>query len=587
MVNPIQSPSWLAGPMQRLRDISTSITSGSPYSPGFAASIIEDAEALRGLTAEFLRCANAYTSPLLRLSPELLYEIAAHVVELEPARPTELGWIRLGHVSCRFRSALLSMRGLWASAVCDVALHARQDVLARTAGAPISIHLEDKDEDIDSTRISFAMEHIALARRIKIEEFTPEGVLWTHEPRALSGKEFPFLEILDISVIHRPHRDIGLLGADVYSLEPLHAPRLQAVHLENIFVPFRPENLTRLSLLRSQSFEDGTIPNQDNILPSSDQFLDLLERCINVKHIGLCNMIPDLQPLHLSLRHGKSIRLPSLEMATISSTMSRLTALWSYLTPSRRLELDLEPDFVDFPVTTGGFVNRDRLSFLPLLLEQATLQSLHELAIKVDSENFVTQCSFLRRRRATQSDIEKELLAYSKGHDVYAPAIDVCFFQCIWDDQVSLEDFIDSIPEAFLAAIHTLDVSGLSSQQLRRLFMRLPRIRTLYLHAPIAPALSVLSSSPPADASTTSPHGYLPQLRHLRLMNPRILARRGQGGICLQEMLDIASSRANASLPLRSLKTEAAVLTNAARSTFGSTIKRLEEIVPVVDIQTS
>lgn len=95
-------PLWLVGPSHRLREISNIITY-APYSAEYAASIAEDAAAFSILAAQFSRCSNAYTSPILRLSPELIHEIIAYVAELEPTRPQHAGmdsyWERQPYLS--------------------------------------------------------------------------------------------------------------------------------------------------------------------------------------------------------------------------------------------------------------------------------------------------------------------------------------------------------------------------------------------------------------------------------------------------------------------------------------------------------
>ncbi|KZV58891.1 hypothetical protein PENSPDRAFT_697029 [Peniophora sp. CONT] len=251
MTGTIITPPWLAGPSeQRLRDISNVIASRVPRSPEYAISIVQDAIALRGLAISFVRYANIYASPILRLSPEIISEILSYVAELEPTKPTTLGWIRLGHVSHAFRSALLDMHALWAGAACHVDAHARGEVLTRAGNTPLSIRFKDDNEDIEAHRVQFAMDSISFARYMRIEEHDPKNVLWTHEPRAVSGRELPLLEYLKVEAIHRPKRDASWLSTDIYEIQPVRAPRLKCVVLVNIFVPFPPGNLTKLILKR-------------------------------------------------------------------------------------------------------------------------------------------------------------------------------------------------------------------------------------------------------------------------------------------------------------------------------------------------
>ncbi|KZV59896.1 hypothetical protein PENSPDRAFT_659873 [Peniophora sp. CONT] len=568
MTTAVKTPPWLAGPSERrLREISGVMTLGGPRSAGYAALIIEDAMALKQLAATFLRCANAYTSPIVRLSPELLFEIFSYVAELEPTNDEELGWIRLGHVSYAFRSALLSMRGLWASAIWDVALHALPEVHSRAGDIPLSIHLKNNfGEDVESERIEFAMENITKARRVKIEECNTNTNLWTLEPRNLAGRSFPHLEELDVQLLYQDGSsdDLDWLGTEVYRLEPMHAPRLRSVHLANVFVPFCPDNLTSLSLTRLKYHLDGTVAISADLLPSPEHFLDMLARCVNVRHLQLEDAIPDIASLDPPLRSSRAIELPSLKKLSLSASMSIVTALWSHFAPLPvEASITIRPDWTDYTRAVGGFVDPRRLSFLSLFMEHfARGSSSHVSALSIEAElyeeNYATQCGFFKR--ASNPAVEEGQPIYLEDTgalgDIYVPFLDVWFSQCVWDAQISLSRLIESIPGLFLAGIETLDVMDVFRDDLRRLLARLPRLHTLYLRSPASSSLAILAvkqsgSSPATSTSET----YLPGLRHLRVFDLSLCQDTAihRNVPHFDEMVDILSSRRNAGIPIQSI----------------------------------
>ncbi|KZV63003.1 hypothetical protein PENSPDRAFT_228373 [Peniophora sp. CONT] len=599
MTSAIATPLWLAEPSgRRLRDISNVIASRAPRSPAYAASIAEDAAALQKLATEFIRYANAYTSPILRLSPELIFEIFACIAELEPTNPITLGWIRLGHVSHAFRSALLNMRELWASAACNVSYHARDEVLVRAGNTPLFIDMRDASEDIARHRIEFAMGHLSCARRVKILEFDPRNPLWTLEPHVISGQELPLLECLQVEAMHRPQRDATWLSTEVYGLTPLRAPRLKSVFLVNIFIPFPPENLTTLDLYRRKHFPDGSIPNQDAVLPSPQEFLSLLRRCSQLRHLCLEQAIPDVRPLPSTHRSTQGIRLPYLKSISLDAPMSRIAALWSHLALPPDAVLSLKPDYTDIKLaaTHDGFVKHERLTFIHLFIDHAALSSLSPitgLALEVDGTRFFTQCSFFRRELDYVVDTWEGVPVYTPVNErnAYVPFIDVWFFQCAWDERTSVGDFISSIPKAFFFGIVAADVAipGLKQADLLLLFSCLPDLHTLELRKPDSASLTALSS-PTTPRHVAQHEPDLPAFHHLHSLGLYFFRlcstpdkRKGRA-VCVHEVYDLLASRARSGLPLQSLVIEGKRFEDVDQAGLDAFITRLRAMVPNVKV---
>ncbi|VDC02959.1 unnamed protein product [Peniophora sp. CBMAI 1063] len=590
----IETPLWLVEPSERrLREISHVASLRAPPSATYASSILQDASALRRLALEFIRRANAYTSLILRLPPELIFEIFTHVVRLEPTSPKELGWIRLGHVSYAFRSVLLSMPGLWASAIWDVADHARHEVLSRARDMPLSIQLKTgRKLDVSSNKIKFAMDNIDRARRIKIEERQGTKILWSFEPRDLSGRVFPHLEEIDVMLLHHDTslRDPDWLGPDVYGLEPVQAPRLRSVFLVNVFIPISPNNLTTLALIRTKYYGNGTIAASSDLLPSPEEFLHMLAQCGNVEYLTLQNVTPAIAPLHTSLRSIDAIKLSSLKELTLCSPMSEIIAFWTYLAPlPHEVELCLKPDYTEAAIATGGFVDSRRLSLISLFLEHLACHDpsrVTALAFEADKESFITQCGFFKRAADASQDSWAGLSVYNANCEVgddYKTFLDIWLHQCVWAEHSTLARFIDYIPEPFFAQIDTLDVLDVNVEDLQRLFARLPNIHTLHFRSPESSPLASLvyktESSGPSTALER--RAYLPKLTHLRLhdMDFGDIQAQFHGNILhYDEVENVLSSRFAAGVPLQSFHVIQSRI-YADQAVVDALIARMQEMV--------
>lgn len=589
----IETPPWLAGPSeQRLREISHVTALRLPYSFQYANSILMDAVALQRLAAQFRRCANAYTSPFLRLLPEIVSEVFMHVAEIEPAGTASLGWIRLGHVSHACRLELLRMHGLWASVVCNVAPAARPEVLTRAGGMPLSICLKaGRVAEVGSERVDFAMQNITQARRVEIKESKGTGVLWTYAPHELSGRSFQHLEELNVTLSrHEGHIDYpDWLGTGVYAMEPVHAPRLRTLYLAHVYIPFSPENLTSLSLVRTRFRKDGAIAISNELLPSPEKFLDMLARCVNVRSLGLLQCIPTITPLAPCLRSSRGIELPSLKMLHLGAPLSEVIALWSHLTLLPvEASIMLKPEYTEFPRATGGFVDPMRFSLFPALLEPFGRTGITAMAFETNNDTFTTQCGFFKPTPNFVTSTREGLSIYSEDDGLlgenYVSFLDVWLHQCMWDGNSPLSQFIDCIPGPFLAQIETLDVYDVYDEDLRRLFIRLPNLHTLHLRSPRSSSLALLVVEKSESFASTTPADttfLLPKLTHLRLLDTEV------GNVVAEyehmphydDILNILISRSDAGISLLSLHMKG--LRNFGDCMTGDTfLARIRALVP-------
>ncbi|VDC02966.1 unnamed protein product [Peniophora sp. CBMAI 1063] len=562
---------WLEQPSERrLRELSNLVASGAPYSTELAATIAADVETLRDLTFKFLRYLNAYTSPILRLPPEVMQEIFAHVTEQSAAFDGRAGWMRLGQVSHDFRSTLHSMRGLWAKVACNGVFWGQEEPLARAGDLPLTLRLCNQGDYIHPSRVDFVANKLARARSLFIYE-QEDGILWNRDPKSISGAELPHLQNLHIHAKYRPTRDITWLPRSAYELEPVHAPLLRKVFLVNIFVPFPPGNLTSLTLSRASESRNLAIP--DDHLPQPDAFLEMLRRCTKVEILCLEHIIPILHPAsnksYDHSNHDDRIQLPSLRKITLNSSRTRITSLWTHLSLPENVHVDIGVDYINDDdgggATSDAYIDQERCSFLALFSHYFTHKigaAACALAIELNTEKSITRCGFFKRVPEICADVDEGLPVVNLAdevNDAYTLLFDVWFYRCKWaEGHAPLAQFIESIPRTYLAHINNLDLTGLGVDDLRLLLPRLPRLHTISIFGPLTlPPLAALMPALPAGGGSTA-CVPVPELRHLRLVGILLLDGEKYMGnswmLPCTDVIDLVTSRADAGCPLHSLK---------------------------------
>ncbi|KZV62213.1 hypothetical protein PENSPDRAFT_692703 [Peniophora sp. CONT] len=250
---------------------------------------------------------------------------------------------------------------------------------------------------------------------------------------------------------------------------------------------------------------------------------------------------------------------------------------------------------MDFASVTGGFVERERLSFLHKFVEHAapmiTRSQITALVLEVDNNLFMTQCGFFKRKLDFVADTWEGQPIYGKTaeQDAYTPVIDLWFHQCVWDERTSLGDFFASIPSPLLATIDTADVDpdGLSTSDLELIFARLQHLHTLHLRAPDHGSLLALTPHTNHQHTTLLETGIVPSLRHLRLVNLHLCAipdnRKGRP-VCMHEVVEMVALRAGTGLPLQSLHIDGVHWEGTDQAAVDAFFVRLQEIVPDVKV---
>ncbi|KZV60444.1 hypothetical protein PENSPDRAFT_759995 [Peniophora sp. CONT] len=295
----------------------------------------EDIVYLSSLVTDYTRHLNRLRSPLLRLPPEILPTVLNVVVS--DTRPHLRGWIHLGHVCNVLRSVLLGMHALWADVVCDVQYaHVQKELLVRAGSCPILISLPHNP----------APQHIVKALGL-LNRAHSFGILSVPREKmdtiveALGQGPFQSLERLslclsDTAISYKGH-------------SPLVAPKLRALHLQNMILPIKSSTLTSLSLCLRYVH----IPMQ-----GARAFVGMLRRCAQLEDLKLDGWIPDCAVLQHEQQYESVVSLPRLVRITMRHGCTRILQFWSLLSIPTSTSVDLQ--FTDDPSNLQGLLEKSR-----------------------------------------------------------------------------------------------------------------------------------------------------------------------------------------------------------------------------------
>ncbi|KZV60382.1 hypothetical protein PENSPDRAFT_740336 [Peniophora sp. CONT] len=343
----MESELWTAAGRQRLQEFDSLFMSSACRAEriSIADRLLSESAHLHSLVAEFITRRNAYASPLLSLPTEILAQIVDEVARSESSpwpsvSPKDLAWIKLGHVCSRLRGVLLRLHELWADAVCFLP-RAHQELLRRAGSTPLSIVLRSSLRPSEDT-INFSVKHLDLARRIATNDANAfEAML-----PSLLCEELPFLEDVYVELWSDGFSPLPGLRPEAYARRPVIAPRLRSLTMINAFVPFNASTLHTLRII-----ENGPPPD-DEMLPSSEQFLAMLRACTCLETLHLDGFIPAL-PFLADMQSSCRVYLPSMVSLSLYGSRDRVIALWSNITVPRSARvhvcLDWCPDArIDF-----------------------------------------------------------------------------------------------------------------------------------------------------------------------------------------------------------------------------------------------
>jgi hypothetical protein len=252
---------------------------------------------------------------------------------------SSLGWIVLGHVCHSLRAMLLDYQALWAKEVC-VFPDAQHELLRRAGDVPISLFLDYCACLHAESTAEFITETMSHANYISIYHVisTSFGVdNWLFDSATFAGRNFPALEVFTVNRPYQENRP-GFITDKVFKLPPICAPALRKVCFDNFFVPFDGSTLTDLQLVRDIDCQDP--------LPSSSQFLDMLNSCQKLQLLQLSHWIPD------DIAHAVACKptafLPSLTTLQVLDCATRCISLWSHLATPKNTERRITMHNIDF-----------------------------------------------------------------------------------------------------------------------------------------------------------------------------------------------------------------------------------------------
>ncbi|KZV62805.1 hypothetical protein PENSPDRAFT_233192 [Peniophora sp. CONT] len=331
-------------------------------------SIELDISALEA-AAHRLRASRNSCRPLLRLPLETLGEIIQILVSIWPAktgydvvRPfyrrtkrdgLELGWVLLGHVCHKLRTALLARSDIWARNISSIT---RSPTGMDFYYKDSPLHLETsihhwghRRPALPSAYIDFIVQHIGVSRVVHLDECSP----WTDvalfanlDPGLFSKSAFPHLQELVLSSTTDPYQTNPALTAEILELPEMVAPNLRSLRLQDYLISFDPSALTSLELIFSWQF---SIEPTSTSLYSKRDFLKMLPRFHNLRSLKLERCIP-LLSFGVD-EEEKTVFLGSLEDVHLNDNIRRCLSLLSRLSApaSTRYHVALGDTTTEFP----------------------------------------------------------------------------------------------------------------------------------------------------------------------------------------------------------------------------------------------
>ncbi|KZV61300.1 hypothetical protein PENSPDRAFT_659012 [Peniophora sp. CONT] len=204
---------------------------------------------------------------ILSLKSDILFEFfnlvaatdAPHALPWADPGPLRyhLGWVRLTHVCRLWRTVLVDeMPSIWARAVCYMAPHAHDAILARTLHQPLSLTLNESDIFGDASRQRLPSQHTL---RDRLRDF---GVANVTRARSFRAATFGWDWIPVLKGVHLPHlTHMELLQERPYGdatpaalLIPLDAPNLTSVKLNEFAATFTSTSIRSLTLHGNSMF---------------------------------------------------------------------------------------------------------------------------------------------------------------------------------------------------------------------------------------------------------------------------------------------------------------------------------------------
>ena len=397
---------------------------------------------------------NSLQSPIYRLPPEVVSEIAFH---LQP----EADLIHLSHVSYRLRAALLSQPSLWS--YIDVKHEERaQAFFARSKQAPLRVNLVKDDGWRFSPPYSYRERIVSL----EISKRAAQKQLVFLQP-------MPALRRLEIVDNEHEVEDEGFYGEGrenetSWSLQSVTLPSVTTLIVRDVTpLPLRVPHLTRFKFRDS---ENTTM---------IDELLDFLDNCplledIDISYadeissprnqpVSLPNLRTYTQSMYGIYYNHTWFNMLSLPPSCLVTTTCRFGEYPS-IEDEELEDADLVPSFQNPGYLTGITRIKLRTTHTSAGWITGALESINAKGTKVCSEIMVYPGeSFRYSKRAIEDGIHNSLnskqLGCLQGPDARSTEI-LCLQGCrLWDGEGKAVDAVKNASDC-LRGISTLILSG-------------------------------------------------------------------------------------------------------------------------------
>ncbi|VDC03629.1 unnamed protein product [Peniophora sp. CBMAI 1063] len=580
-----------------IRQANDAATAGR-LSPQLEQRIDEDILELEGALQQ-LRAARNACRPLLRLPLEVLGEIAEILVSIWPAYTgypkstvigfsfdystrgpgLKLGWVLLGHVCHKLRSALLARTDLWAQNICS--LSRKANALLSYCGSALThidmLHdIKGYADYIPSSFIDLVVKCLPTSRMISIKERGRQdnsgaSMLRSIKPSTFSVVPYPHLEHLSLQSDIQPNQS---RATRVLTLPIMVAPLLRSLHLKNYTLPLDPSGLTSLTL----EF------NEPTYFLSSGALLGVLRRSPQLIQLKLHNCITELP----QKAEAGPVPMTQLETVDIKDTLRRCVGILCHLASPTSTQYTLRID------NTTDAQEPTHLEPLVPFLQTRDTPSMTGLGLFMGS----TESGFALYKSAPLSVSGKLHYSgpslFSAGHG-YHEQVHITFTHGTHDGGTQVQRIINSLSTA--TDCGTIEALGIilwsgsvsySSAFWKSIFAHFPGVATLSIafmwnYAALYDALAVPFSF--GHSSDVQDDIMLPRLSYLW---PDVLDLRATSllGLTSTRFLRMLSSRSQAGKPIGRLRTGMLLVQDPveAREELVPSIEELVELVEIDEV---
>ncbi|KZV72985.1 hypothetical protein PENSPDRAFT_683210 [Peniophora sp. CONT] len=386
ILNTVRSP-WATFAEQRFHELDGLIWGVQSQRSQLASNrqkIAKELDDLHRIQRQLIMRHNALL-PISSLPVEIMciiFELAAlgdrpHARLRQCGASASLGWIRLGHVSARWRSILLGLKHIWAGDICALPL-ATIYAIQRAGAVPVSIRY-DVNDVADSRSVERAIYRALLEPGVHIGTLalTARSSFLQELAVIQLTRPLPTLGTLRLECHQRPHWEVQVHETCRLPRNLLagSAPALHNLVLKRCFLPWSSSlysGLTHLEIRLDSQF----MP--EHLYPSKERLLGVLAANPSLHTLVLASCLPRTGLGKLSA----TVALPKLTCLTLGSDADSCAWFWTHVyTPALRTagivaasQRDQGADCLDLIPLVAPFTGR-RNVYGPAPRQAATVRS--------------------------------------------------------------------------------------------------------------------------------------------------------------------------------------------------------------------